>query len=313
MKGIEVYETTGVEKAELHKRLVIPEEAPIHSIKMSGRIPFNFMYTSLTEGLARDADVFLAGETNGKPNAFTYAMEDFTRAFDHMLKSFSAPQDLACFSGEYPISIFLAKDFDEFCTIGRKKKWDLPAFAKIRTSRTDLVYLQDPLVDYSRKPEGLSEYSIQGSAHELLHIFSVHHRLKNYGKLSYRSPFLLTEGLTVICGRQVNLEFDEDFISAEHLFLRTPDNIFEHDDRWITKNRYYQSAGHLMNHLLKAISEKEGIAYNAAFQRVFTTTGCPESFDSKGKFSAPRYFKEVFGLDLPAEYEGFLKGYEARK
>jgi hypothetical protein len=304
MKGIQHYETKEKEKEGLHKSFHIPLGKSIYKIKADGGIPFNFYYTSLDEEFQKDFEKILNKDYT-KPNSFIYAKESFSMALDHLLTMFSSPKDLPCFSGNYSINIFLANDFDELCSIGSSKKLNLPSFAQGRVTGTTLVYMQKLFLNQSKKYEKeISEHGVLGDAHELLHIFFHYNNIDKYGK-SCRLPLLLNEGLAVICANQITKDFKEDFVSAEHLFLGQVD-VFKHDDRWITENRYYQSAGQFMDYLLKTISEKEDIEYKEAFQKVFSSICCPEGFDENKQFDAGKYFEEVFGLDIVEEYDNFL-------
>ncbi|HJX50175.1 MAG TPA: hypothetical protein VJ438_01800 [Candidatus Nanoarchaeia archaeon] len=305
MEDIQHYETKDKEKENLHKSFYTPLEKSIYKIKVDGEIPFNFYYTSLTEEFKKDFDKIL-NKNFTKPNSFLYAKESFSIALEHLLTMFSSPKDLPCFSGNYSINVFLAEDFDELCSIGSKEKLNLPSFAQGRVTGTTLVYVQRLFLNDSKKYEKeIPEHAILGEAHELLHIFFHYNSIDKYGRL-YKLPLLFSEGLTVICANQITKNFKEDFISAEHLFLEKV-NVFEHDKRWITENRYYQSAGQFMDYLLKVISKKEEIEYKEAFQKVFSTIGCPESFNEKKKFDSTKYFKEIFDLNILKEYNSFLK------
>ena len=62
-----------------------------------------------------------------------------------------------------------------------------------------------------------------------------------------------------------------------------------------------------MDYLLNIISENAKISYKEAFQKVFDTICCPESFDDKGIFSAKKYMKNIFDLDIIEEYNKFLE------
>jgi hypothetical protein len=187
-------------------------------------------------------------------------MKVFSAGFHRMTSMFSQLKDLHCFIEDHPITIFLAKDFDELCTVGSSEKRDLPSFVTGRTSGTTLVYLQGSFVKRSRKgPVGFSKRDVLGNAHELLHIYFEHNYSAKYEKRREALPLLFTEGLTVVCAEQITKEFAEPFVSAEELFLKNETNVFQNDKRWITENAYYQSAGHFMDYLLRTISEKENI------------------------------------------------------
>lgn len=305
MEKIQHYETKGVEKESLQKSFYIPLEKSIYKIKIEGDISFNFYYTSLDEEFQKDFERVLENDFS-KPNSFLYAKESFSMALDYLLTMFSSPKDLPCFSGNYSINVFLANDFDELCSIGNKNKLDLPSFAQGRVTGTTLVYMQKLFLNDSKKYEKeIPKHSLLGDAHELLHIFFHYNSIDKYGRLC-RLSLLFNEGLTVICANQIRKDFEEDFVSAEHLFLEQV-NVFEHDKRWITENRYYQSAGQFMDYLLKVISKKENIEYKEAFQKVFSTIGCPEGFNEEKEFDAKKYFKEVFDLDVVEEYDDFLE------
>lgn len=304
---IHEYEIKGIEKDNLRKRLFTPEHKPIYKIEVKGGTFFNFMYTSLTPDFEKDFDK-IRKRNYIDPNAFVYAKESFSLAYDHLLTMFSSPRDLSCFSGGYPIDIFLAEGFDEFCSIGNPKKRNIPSFAKGRVSGTTLVYIQDFFLNNSKKNKNkVSKQGILGNAHELLHIFSHYYRREEYGNLNYKSPFLFTEGLTVICANQISDEFKEGFISAEHLFLENDIQVFEHDNRTIKDNKFYQSAGYFMDYLLKTISKRENIDYKESFQKVFSTIGSPDSINDKGEFDAKKYLEKVFNLDILQEYTLFLE------
>ncbi|PJC45567.1 hypothetical protein CO037_00855 [Candidatus Pacearchaeota archaeon CG_4_9_14_0_2_um_filter_30_8] len=304
MDKIKSYEVEGREKENLHKCYHVSLEKSIYKIKIDGEISFNFYYTSLTEELKKDLDKTLNQDLT-KPNSFLYAIESFSRALNHLLSMFSSPKDLSCFSGNYSVNMFLAKDFDEFCSIGRSRKGNYPSFAQGRVSGTTLVYIQRYFITYSKKNiKKIPKLDILGNAHELLHIFFHYNNLNKNGNLN-RLPFLLNEGLNVICANQISKKFNEEFISSEHLFLE-PVNVFDYDKRWITENRYYQSAGQFMNYLLKKISKKEKISYKESFQKMFNTIGNSENFNDN-KFDAKKFFSKTFGLDISKEYNSFLE------
>ena len=305
MGNLQHYETEGKEKENLHKSFHIPLEKSIYKIKIGGEIPFNFYYTSLTDEFKKDFDKILKKDFT-KPNSFLYAKESFSMALDHLLTMFSSPKDLPCFSGNYSINVFLANDFDELCSIGSKDKLNLPSFAQGRVTGTTLVYMQKLFLNDSKKYEKeIPKHAILGDAHELLHIFFHYNSIDKYGRLC-KLPLLFNEGLTVICANQITKDFKEDFISAKELFLEQVD-VFANDKRWITENRYYQSAGQFMDYLLKVISKKENLNYKEVFQKIFSTIGCPESFNTNKQFDAKKYFKKNFNLDISKEYNIFLK------
>ena len=133
MEEIKSYEVEGTEKDNLHKRFFISKEISIHKVNINGNIPFNFYYTSLNKDFRKDLEKILKGNYD-KPNSFLYAKESFSKALDHLLSMFSSPKDLFCFSRDYSVNIFLAKDFDEFCSIGSSKKRNLPSYAQGRVS-----------------------------------------------------------------------------------------------------------------------------------------------------------------------------------
>lgn len=307
MQKIQHYETKEQEKDDLHESLRIPLEKSTYKIKIAGEIPFNFYYTSLTEELKKDFDKII-NQDLAKPNSFRYAKKSFSMALDHLMTMFASPKNLPCFSGNYSIDVFLAKDFDEFCSIGSKEKLNLPSFAQGRVTETTLVYMQSLFLRDSKKYEKkIPEHVIMGHAHELLHIFFHYNNIDKNGRLC-RLPLLFDEGLTVICANQITKDFKEEFISAKELFLEQVD-IFENDKRRIAENRYYQSAGHFMDYLLKTISKKENVDYKEAFQKIFSTIGCLESFNENKQFDAKKYFTEIFNLDIEKEYISFLNKY----
>lgn len=304
MKEIESHEVKGTEKERLHKRFFVSNETPIHKVTIDGDVVFNFYYTVLDKELWEDLEKILKKD-HSRPNSFIYARESFLKALNHLLSKFSSPKNLPCFSKGHSINIFLARDFNEFCSIGSPKKKNLPDFASGRVSGTTLIYIQKRFLEDSKK-ETISEQAVMGEAHELLHIFFQYNNFDKNGKLATQLPFLFNEGLTVICANQISKKFNEEFVSPEHLFLE-PINAFDYDKRWIPKNRYYQSAGQFMDYILKSISKKEKISYEESFQKMFDEISNSKSFDDKGKFDAKKFFNETFNLDVEKEYCLFKK------
>ncbi|NCP72193.1 hypothetical protein GW835_02250 [archaeon] len=297
MLKIKFYEVKDKEKENLCKNFVISKEKSIFKVNIDGEIPFNFYYTSLINEFQKNLDEILKG-TYKKANVFIYVKERFLKAKDHLISFFYSPEKIF-YSECYSINIFLAKDFDEFCSIGRTTKMNLPSNAKGRVSSTTLIYLQTFLLDNAKRNVHSKE-SILGDAHELLHIFFHKYNLKKNGKLN-SLPLLFNEGLTVICANQISKDFNEELITAKELFLERI-NVFDYDKRNITKNRYYQSAGKFMDYLLKKISEKENISYKEAFQKMFNTIGNKDNFDDKNEFNAKNFFIKVFDLNIENEY-----------
>lgn len=219
---------------------------------------------------------------------------------------FSSPKKLSCFSNNYPINIFLAKDFKEFCSISRSTKGDYPSFAQGRVSGTTLIYLQKYFIEYSRKNiKKIPKADILGNAHELLHLFFHYNNLSKNVKLN-KLPLLFNEGLSVICANQINHKFKAEFVSARELFLEQV-NFFTKDKRQITENKYYQSAGQFMDYVLKNISKKEKISYKETFQKMFNAIGSPKNFNKNNTFNSNKFFSEIFNLNINEEYASFLK------
>lgn len=141
MKHISQEIVKGTEKKLLQKYYFIPKNKQINKITFQGDISFNFIYTSLDPKLENNFNE-LKNNNNKTPNGFIFAQKLFSLALKELLSSFSSPKDLSCFTNNHPINIFLARDFDELCSIGSDKKINLPHNVNGWVFKTTLIYLQ---------------------------------------------------------------------------------------------------------------------------------------------------------------------------
>lgn len=304
---LDTYEVNGEEKKALQKTYYISKKESIYKIIINEKIPLEIIYTSLHSTLKKDLNKILKKELT-MPNTILIAKKLFSLANTYVINRFASPEELNCFSGKYATKLFLAKDFNELCKIGTPRKINLPHFVMGRVSNTTLVYRQKFFTDFPKKyGDTIPKTTILGDAHELLHMFFEYERIERYGKTPFRPPLLFSEGLTVICAKQISKDFEKEFISAERLFKETNINVFENDEGLITESRHYQSAGQFMDYLLKYISKKEDINYKEAFQKMFIEIGNPKHFNKEGKFDSKKFMKKVFKINIHKEYERFLE------
>ncbi|MBN1175140.1 hypothetical protein JXA48_00705 [Candidatus Woesearchaeota archaeon] len=224
----------------IKRSLFIPDEKEIKIVNVSeNNIPINLVYSSLTPEFEEE---FKAFNNKSRDNAINYIKEELNKALKHLLKCFSNPKKMACFSGKYAINMFLAKDFEEMSTTGVKSRINMPKEAIGYAPGTNLVYLQKGIINhFHKKPQ----YKYLETAHELLHNFFQFNNIEKHKQI-VRVPFLFNEGFEVICGNQLNKSFNE-YVNPKLLLEKMNMNFLDYDKRPIIENSTYQSAGQFMS------------------------------------------------------------------